>query len=159
MILRRIATAIRAQDWSLVILEILIVVIGIFLGLQETQWNQARIDRADEESFLRALHQDVVEMGRITARSQNIRVTAFSHLEQAANILFGLAPERPLTQPECDAISSSHVTGVIPTSLPSLTALRDAGRTHVLRDVTLLAELARLTQRQEALDTSRRLSS
>ena len=56
MILHNMATAIRNQNWFVAIVEILIVVIGIFLGLQVDDWNQQRKDRADETRFLHALH-------------------------------------------------------------------------------------------------------
>ena len=38
MILRRLADAIRDQSWFTVALEIMIVVIGIFIGLQVDGW-------------------------------------------------------------------------------------------------------------------------
>lgn len=45
MILRRIAHAIRRQDWSTIVVEILIVVIGILIGLQVDGWNERRETR------------------------------------------------------------------------------------------------------------------
>ena len=45
MILQRLATAIRKQDWFTVIIETLIVVFGVFIGLQVNNWNEARKDR------------------------------------------------------------------------------------------------------------------
>jgi len=44
MILNRIANAIRKQDWFTVLLEFVIVVFGIFVGLQATEWEQERQD-------------------------------------------------------------------------------------------------------------------
>ena len=55
MILRKLAEAIRRQNWFTVVLEIMIVVIGIFLGLQANDWNQARKDRALEVRYLERL--------------------------------------------------------------------------------------------------------
>lgn len=46
MILRRITDAFRKQDWFTVAVETLIVVLGVFLGLQVNNWNAARQDRA-----------------------------------------------------------------------------------------------------------------
>ena len=46
MILRRLTTAFRKQDWFTVAVETLIVVLGVFLGLQVNNWNEARQDRA-----------------------------------------------------------------------------------------------------------------
>jgi hypothetical protein len=40
MILRRLSDAFRKQDWFTVAVEILIVVLGVFLGLQVNNWNE-----------------------------------------------------------------------------------------------------------------------
>lgn len=45
MILRKLADAIAAQNWFTVVLEVLIVVVGIFIGLQVDDWNEIRKDR------------------------------------------------------------------------------------------------------------------
>ena len=46
MILRRITDAFRKQDWFTVAVETLIVVFGVFIGLQVNNWNEDRaIDR------------------------------------------------------------------------------------------------------------------
>ena len=42
MILNRLAKGIKNQDWFVVVLEIFIVVIGIYIGLQVDDWNKAR---------------------------------------------------------------------------------------------------------------------
>ena len=47
MIISRLASAIRHQNWSQIITEILIVVIGIFIGLQVDDWNTSRQERAE----------------------------------------------------------------------------------------------------------------
>lgn len=51
MILRRIATAVRRQDWFTVAVETLIVVFGVFIGLQVNNWNEVRQDRAIAAQF------------------------------------------------------------------------------------------------------------
>jgi hypothetical protein len=45
MILRRLAQAIRVQNWFTVVIELFIVIVGVYLGLQAENWNQARIER------------------------------------------------------------------------------------------------------------------
>ncbi len=52
MILRRLAEGVRQQDWFTVVVEVLIVVVGIFLGLQVDGWNKARQDRLLEQEYL-----------------------------------------------------------------------------------------------------------
>ncbi len=60
MILRRISKGIRQQDWLTVVVEVLIVVVGIFVALQVDDWNNARKDRALEQEYLERLHADMV---------------------------------------------------------------------------------------------------
>ena len=52
MILRRLANAIRGQDWFTVVFEVLIVVVGIFIGLQVNDWNTRRQERALLDDYL-----------------------------------------------------------------------------------------------------------
>ena len=129
MILRKLADAMRRQDWFTVALEIAIVMIGIFLGLQVNAWNQSRIDRAEEAAFLDALYQEVIELEKVSYQLIDLRIEALNALGSASDILLGNVEWRDLTEFECDAISTSHSPGIIATSLPSWTALRDAGRT------------------------------
>lgn len=58
MILRRLATAVREQNWTAVLLEILVVVVGLFLGLQVDDWNRQRNDRTLERQYLERLHEE-----------------------------------------------------------------------------------------------------
>lgn len=52
MILRRLSTAVRQQDWFTVLVETLIVVFGVFIGLQVNNWNTANTARATERQLL-----------------------------------------------------------------------------------------------------------
>ena len=58
MILRRITANFRRQDWTAVVVELLIVVLGVFIGLQVNNWNEARNDRALEQQYIQRLHDD-----------------------------------------------------------------------------------------------------
>lgn len=60
MILRKLAEAIRKQDWFVVVLEILIVVIGIYIGLQVDDWNQRRQERGLLDDYMERLYAEVV---------------------------------------------------------------------------------------------------
>ncbi len=55
MIIQRLAAAIRRQDWFQVTIEIFIVVIGIFLGLQVSEWNEKREARIEERDYIERL--------------------------------------------------------------------------------------------------------
>ena len=64
---RRISEHIRQQDWTAVTLDFLIVVIGVFVGLQVANWNESRAEDRREIAYLERLSKefDVVE-ARVT---------------------------------------------------------------------------------------------
>lgn len=62
MIFQRLSRAVRRQDWSVVAIEILVVVVGIFLGLQADGWNEARKFRQQEAVYLGKIRDDLVAM-------------------------------------------------------------------------------------------------
>jgi len=59
MILRRLAAAFRQQDWFTVALEIMIVVLGVFIGIQVANWNDARIDEGRAQAYLERIGLDL----------------------------------------------------------------------------------------------------
>ncbi len=59
MIQQRLAAAINQHNWFTVTIEILIVVTGIFIGLQVDDWNEARKDRQVERRYLERIHADL----------------------------------------------------------------------------------------------------
>jgi hypothetical protein len=62
MILRNLAHSIRRQDWFAVAIEFLIVVAGIFVGLQVTDWNERRQLRERELNYLQRMSEDLSKM-------------------------------------------------------------------------------------------------
>jgi len=59
MILRRLSTALRKQDWFTVVIETLIVVFGVFIGLQVNNWNGSRADHLLGEDYVKRLISDL----------------------------------------------------------------------------------------------------
>jgi hypothetical protein len=76
MILRRLAQAIREQNWFTVVLELAIVVIGILIGLQVDDWNQRRLERESDQRAL-TLFVDELQLMREEADVDLRQVTAF----------------------------------------------------------------------------------
>lgn len=59
MLLRRIRRHLEEQNWLAVGLDLAMVVLGVFLGIQVDAWNQQRIARAEEADYLARLLSDV----------------------------------------------------------------------------------------------------
>ena len=59
MILRRLTENLRVQNWTAITIEFLIVVIGVFIGTQVANWNQARVDQGETEQLLANLRPEL----------------------------------------------------------------------------------------------------
>ncbi|MEZ5960239.1 MAG: hypothetical protein R3C30_07380 [Hyphomonadaceae bacterium] len=61
MILRRIIAHFRKQEWTAIGIDLVIVVFGVFIGIQVANWNEGRIERLQERGFLVRLHEDFTQ--------------------------------------------------------------------------------------------------
>jgi hypothetical protein len=61
MSLRTIALRIRQHDWLAVAIELLVVVAGVFIALQVSNWNDDRKEAARGREYLQRLHDDMAQ--------------------------------------------------------------------------------------------------
>jgi hypothetical protein len=59
MISRRIAEHVKAHNWFAVAIDFVIVVVGVFVGIQVSNWNAARIDQAKAHAYLERIRADL----------------------------------------------------------------------------------------------------
>jgi hypothetical protein len=92
MILRRLAQQLREQNWAAIFIEFVLLVLGVFLGIQVANWNEDRLTRAKAEVFNARLKDDLrAEAWRyqfLLAYYRDIRDAA----EATADALSGKAP-------------------------------------------------------------------
>lgn len=134
LLLLRLGNNLREQDWFTVGLEFLVVVFGVFLGLQAANWNEQRLERNDERAILERLH---VETGNLldAVRAEGDQLeNQVDRLVSAQPVLFSANAERPLTDIECRALVSSHVYRKPLDELPILEELLSTGRFDRLQD-------------------------
>lgn len=55
MILRRLTRNLRAQNWTSSAVELAIVILGVFIGIEGANWNQARQERQETRQLLTQL--------------------------------------------------------------------------------------------------------
>jgi hypothetical protein len=58
-ILSRLQQGLRARDWGMVAVELAIVILGVFIGIEASNWNQARRDRAEERRYYAQIVDDL----------------------------------------------------------------------------------------------------
>ena len=59
MLIRRIIDRIRQQDWSALLSELIIVVVGIFIAIQVDAWWKHQDDLRQEQIYIERLTEDV----------------------------------------------------------------------------------------------------
>jgi len=87
MLLRRIIAHLRAQEWTAIAIDFVIVVIGVFVGIQVANWNESRLESRREAAYLVALKSDfravVAELEHDIASYDNIAGSMTFLLEQS----------------------------------------------------------------------------
>lgn len=141
MILRRITEHVRAQNWFAVGLDFLIVVIGVFIGIQVANWNEVRQQRIDERDILERMSVEIESLIEVQQRELESNRVHASHMVSAHPVLFGQEPLRELTLAECETIAGSHVYSRPTDDLPVLDEVRESGRFDRLRDQELKSSL------------------
>ena len=58
MLLRRISAHVRDQNWFAVVLDLLVVVVGLFLGLQIDTWWEGQKEARIESTYLQEIRED-----------------------------------------------------------------------------------------------------
>lgn len=59
MILRRFSQSLQQQNWAAIVIEFILLVAGVFLGIQVANWNAARVDRMEYEAALGRLGAEI----------------------------------------------------------------------------------------------------
>lgn len=151
MILRRLGEAIAEQNWFIVLIEVLVVVVGIFIGLQVDDWNKARQNRIDGRQFLQRLHGDLLLADKLSSRVRERRLDRLQTVIVASDVLFNRAGRDILTEEECTAIAGISFFNINAPSLSSLDELIGTGRMEIIQDAELRTALVGLQQTRAAL--------
>ncbi len=89
MLLRRVTQHVKEQNWFAVALDFVIVVAGILIAFQITEWNEARVDNARIERRLDNitvdLRADIVEISEIVEIAQWRSAAIFAILTASDN--------------------------------------------------------------------------
>lgn len=142
MIFRRLPEAIKGQNWSTAVLEILIVVIGIFIGLQANDWNSARLDRSLEMRYLERIQTDLQSDLGVFDRSAGI---ANRRMRQVELLLDSIAdPEIAASHPNqfIEAVEKAGWDSYRRITTGAYSELVNMGRTTLIRSVVLRGTLA-----------------
>lgn len=146
MILRRLAAAVAAQNWFTVVLEVVIVVAGIYLGLQASEWSQIREDRRAERVYLERIAADLDASLTNTSDSQQFqeRHATYGSLVLQALQRCELEPDqRDQFASGIYLVAKHNVATFVKASLQELLS---AGRLTIIQNSSLRQMLVELLQ-------------
>jgi len=90
--LRHVISHLRRQDWAAVVIELVVVVVGVFIGVQASNWNENRETNQKAAVFTERLKSDLRE----EAWGYQMQVGYYSQVlvnaKRAADALTGKAP-------------------------------------------------------------------
>src|SRR5689334_15102851 len=67
MIMRRLTARLREENWVAVTIDFVIVVIGVFLGVQASNWNQGRLERREIDQVLVQMQPELLRLQQANA--------------------------------------------------------------------------------------------
>src|SRR5262245_46077626 len=141
MLLRRLINRLRGQDWFTVAIEIVVLVLGIVLGLQATDWADARRQLGAERDSLRRLVADseanLAELQRAAAVDRQTGA-------KIQSILQALEDSTKMPDPAAlaDTLCRWFVHPEIHLQRATYAELVSSGRLLLIRDQELRAQLA-----------------
>jgi hypothetical protein len=141
MILRRFIAHFRRQDWLAVLLDICVVIVGIFLGMQVTEWNEQRKEALRANQLIARLHEEVVALQATRERRFGYISERRADLMSLRPLVVGAIEADALTGRQCSAIASSDGVLFPPTQLAVISELLSSGQFNLLRDVELKQRL------------------
>ena len=123
MIRRRLVAHLKNQHWTGVFIELVIVVLGVFLGMQVSNWNAERAERSAEARHLQEIAED---LRADIVVFDKIRKSALMRISSADYIL---GETRGQTRPSTLNLPTGEVFD-IPAGLPVLPTDRNSQLAH-----------------------------
>lgn len=155
MILRRAAEAFRKQDWATITIEFLVVVAGIFVGLQVNDWSQERQDRAGERAALQRLF---VEMQNAYADLNDFNARDERLIGLRRQAIAFVDSDDPLPENDLPLKIGINTLAQFPAITPVTAVfeeLKSSGRLQLIQNSDLRVELAKFHTGLDWLNTMR----
>jgi len=164
MILRSITRHVRDQNWFAVGIDFLIVIVGVFIGIQVANWNDARRDRQGEQEYLDRLRQELAVILPEAHSSGAELANRMERLEELRAFLASGEGGTAIDERHCIAAGRSHIYAATIFYPPTIKELISTGRILLIRDPAIRTAImsfdqanANLTQLRTDIQIDRRV--
>jgi len=143
MIFRRFNEHVRNQNWFAVGLDLIVVVVGIYIGLQADAWMSAKADRQLEREYLQRLLADMEES--IDQQRDNIAVfdDSTAAIDYIAQFIKDGAAENVNEKSLVKGLNSIGWVAPPSTNMITLRELQTSGNISLIRDVSIRTAIGR----------------
>jgi hypothetical protein len=151
MLLRRVTEHVRDQNWFAVFIDFLIVVIGVFIGIQVANWNAQRLAAEEEQAIVQRLAIEFREVQRQVSREID---SEMARLDRLVNLISFIDSGEPATMQLSEASQALIEMPYQrpPPSMPAtLTELLATGRLWRISDSEVRRELQSYRDRHEVM--------
>lgn len=149
MLLRRVIEHVRVQNWTAVVLDFVIVVVGVVIGIQVANWNQARVEQRELAASLSNLAQEVSN----TAWHRTDQIEWMRRVIEGLGLMLEALDGRDLSPEEWETARSALTSVASPPPDPSryetLYELQNTGMLRKVPSRELRAALGELLSSQK----------
>jgi len=149
MLLRRVVEHVRRQEWTAIGIDFVIVVVGVFIGIQVSNWNDERLRATTAETYIERIREDL----RANLGDLRERVAYFSQVRtNALGVLEALDQPRE-TLGEQFLIDAYQASQMLPRTLGRDTydEILSVGANDAIANVPIRNRLANFYRSVEAL--------
>jgi hypothetical protein len=152
MILRRFTEHVRQQNWFAVGLDLLVVVVGIYIGLQADAWMSGQRDREVEQEYLQRLLADMES----SVENQLVALEGFDESINAIDYLAEALRARTIAEAdELQIIVGLNALGWVVrpvTNMVTVRELQSTGNILLIRDIAIREAIGRLESSYASAD-------
>ena len=149
MILRRLAASLKEQNWTAIAIEFVLLVLGVFLGIQVANWNALIIERRETIGAMQRLQNDA----RLSIELTQASIDSMTGLARQADLVFHRLRACNLPEGDRDDFASGlyGLGKISPARFVRTTfdELRDSGRLGLIGNAELRQELNDTSRKQE----------
>jgi hypothetical protein len=159
MILRRVIEHVREQNWTAVGIDFVIVVIGVFVGIQVSNWNEVRNEQRETLGAMQRLEEDL----RMSVTRTQSGIDFITENARYSDLAFDRLAACNLPEGDRDAFATGlyRLGKIVSATLVRTTfdELRDSGRLGLIDNLALRQALNAATRSQESHDVVLRMQA
>lgn len=154
MILRRFGENLKNQNWTAIGIELVILVLGVFIGIQVSNWNGERLERRSEYDSLTSIKNDV----DYSILAINRLINRLEYQDMARKRLYEFSISASVAM-DPDAQDSDILNGVyelhnMDLNLNTIESMKNAGTLSIIGNPILVSNLLELlTEAADNIDS------